>query len=67
MTTRGGGHGRQHSNTPRGNGHGPARRDMRLNHVEGQTGAGEGGGAQMVRARSGDQLPKAIKGHTTRT
>jgi hypothetical protein len=39
-------------------------RPVYLKHLEGQTGAGEAGGAQMVRACSGDQLPKGIKGHT---
>ena len=35
-----------------------------LKHIPGQAGVGEAGGAQMVRACSGDQLPKGIKGHT---
>jgi hypothetical protein len=38
-------------------------RPVYLKHLEGQTGAGEAGGAQMVRTCSGDQLPKGIKGH----
>jgi hypothetical protein len=33
-----------------------------LYHIEGQTGAGEAGGAQMVRACSGDVLPKGVRG-----
>jgi len=39
-------------------------RPVYLKHLEGQTGAGEAGGAQMVRACSGDVLPNGIKGHT---
>ena len=39
-------------------------RPVYLKHLEGQTGAGEAGGAQMVRTCSGDQLPKGIKGLT---
>jgi hypothetical protein len=39
-------------------------RPVYLKHLEGQTGAGEAGGAQMVRACSGDLLPKGIRGHT---
>ncbi len=39
-------------------------RPLYLKHLPGQSGVGEAGGAQMVRACSGDQLPKGIKGHT---
>src|SRR5207248_8113508 len=39
-------------------------RPQYLFHIPGQAGAGEQGGAQMVRTCSGDQLPKGIKGKT---
>jgi hypothetical protein len=35
-----------------------------LAHIPGQPGAGEAGGAQMVRACDGDTLPKGVKGAT---
>jgi hypothetical protein len=39
-------------------------RPVYLKHLAGQSGAGEAGGAQMVRACNGDTLPKGVPGRT---